>query len=78
MARWILNGNGARGGLHNPNAPLTTLEILVSSEQGEQLNAAGAMHDIERASMPLASTAGSTRYNATPTMWAYCTSAATV
>jgi hypothetical protein len=57
LARWILDGNDApSGGLHNPNAPLTTLEILVSSEQGEQLNAAGAMHDIERASLPLVQT----------------------
>lgn len=54
LARWMINDNGAAGGgLHNPNAPLTTLEILVSSESGEQLTAAGALHAIDRASLPL-------------------------
>jgi hypothetical protein len=53
LARWLIDGDGvASGGLHNPNAPLTTLEVLVSSEQDEQLDAAGSAHAIERASLP--------------------------
>ncbi|KFF70682.1 caspase family protein [Pectobacterium brasiliense] len=53
LTNWILNGNGAaNSGLNNPNAPLTTLDILISSEQDEQINAAGALHTIERASLP--------------------------
>lgn len=53
LARWLIDGNGdAGGGLHNPNAPLTTLEVLVSSEQNEQIDAAGTLHTIERASLP--------------------------
>lgn len=54
LATWILNGNGTapNGGLNNPRAPLTTLEVLISSEQQAQINAIGAVHDIERASLP--------------------------
>ncbi|WP_290601893.1 caspase family protein [Janthinobacterium sp.] len=53
LARWLIDGDGAGSGLHNPRAPLTTLEVLVSSEQSEQLNAAGVAYSIERASLPL-------------------------
>lgn len=53
LARWMINGNGAGGGLNNQNAPLATLEVLVSSESIEQLDAAGSVHAIERASLPL-------------------------
>lgn len=52
LARWIIGGDGIGGGLNNPNAPLTTLEILVSSQQSEQLDVAGAQYAIERASLP--------------------------
>lgn len=53
IARWMVNGNGSiGGGLNNPDAPLTTLEVFVSSKQGEQLEALGVTHEIEPASLP--------------------------
>lgn len=53
LAHWMISGAEGRDGLHNLNAPLATLELLVSSESGEQVNAAGAVHAIDRASLPL-------------------------
>lgn len=52
LARWMVGDEAAAGGLNNPNAPLTTLEILVSSRHEERLNVAGVPHEIERASLP--------------------------
>lgn len=52
LARWMLDGNGgAGGGLNNPAAPLTTMEILVSSEKGEHLDVGGTVYAIEPASL---------------------------
>lgn len=51
LARWMIGDNGAGTGLNNPSAPLSTLEILVSSRQAEILQVAGSMHAIEPASL---------------------------
>lgn len=51
LAHWMLGDHAAGGGLNNPSAPLTTLDILISSRQGEQLDVAGVSYAIERASL---------------------------
>ncbi len=53
LARWMIGGNGAGAGLYNPKAPLTTMEVLISSENDETLTVAGCLHNIEPASLPL-------------------------
>ncbi|MCU1156871.1 caspase family protein [Stenotrophomonas maltophilia] len=52
LARWMIGSNDAETGLNNPSAPLATIEVLVSSRQNEFLQAAGATHAIESASLP--------------------------
>ncbi|HIO02677.1 MULTISPECIES: caspase family protein [Thalassospira] len=53
IARWILSGDGiTEVGLHNPSAPLGTLEVLISAAQNEQLDHCGTNYNIERASLP--------------------------
>lgn len=60
LVKWMI-GDPDAAGLNNPNAPLATLEIFVSSRTGESLDVNGLSHTIERASSPLV-TAGFDRW----------------
>ncbi|WLQ16660.1 caspase family protein [Hahella aquimaris] len=53
IAHWILKKEGdVYTGLSNPRAPLTTVEILVTSVQREEIIVDGNTHIIENASLP--------------------------
>lgn len=50
FARWLLGADGSPGGgQRNPNAPLETLEVLISSRNPICLDLNGKSHEVERA-----------------------------
>jgi hypothetical protein len=50
FARWLLGTDGsAGGGQRNPNAPLETLEVLISNRNPICLDLNGKSHEVERA-----------------------------